>query len=491
MIRRIACALLIGSMLLTACKKESPIRITLSQAEVLLEGRPEAQTTCRIAASGAWTLTVEGYGFEVAPQSGGAGETLLTITGTDANTDDLRRTLGSVELRPVGPGATQSLRVLQRPAVAPKSFFFFFIGTSLQEFFDRNLEQALRAMDASMPGDGRVAAFRRCVSEEKTVWEIVELHYDATQGKSVMTSVEQFAQIDRKDPAFITRIVEKMQSRFPAREYGLAFGGHGSGWLPVGSSVYGPSTSASSFAERKIAADGYPITRYYGESGSAFEVDEIAASLAATGTLFDYIIFDDCFMSNVESLYALRNTARYIVASPCEVMGDGFPYQYVIPAVMTPGAALEARLQTVCEKYYGFYLNEYDPRYPSGCVAMVDCSRLEALAEAARPLFATADDARDLSQILQPYEGLPRHLFYDFRQYAEQISRDAGALENFVRQFDLTFPPACRLHTPSFYSWYSRPDMIPVTYYSGVTCSAPSTLYRDANRQTAWWLATH
>lgn len=490
MIRRIACALLVGSTLLTACKKETPIRITLSQPEVLLEGLPESQTTCRIAASGAWTLTVEGDGFEVAPRAGGAGETLLAITGTAENTDDVRRTLGSVVLHPVGPGATQSLRVLQRPAVAPKSFFFFFIGTSLQEFFDRNLEQALRDMDASMPGDGRVAAFRRRVSEERTVWEIVELHYDAAQGKSVMTSVEQFAQIDRKDPAFITRIVEKMQSRFPAREYGLAFGGHGSGWLPVGSSVYGPSTSVSSFAERKIAADGYPITRYYGESGSAFEVDEIAASLAATGTLFDYIIFDDCFMSNVESLYALRNTARYIIASPCEVMGDGFPYQYVIPSVMTPGAALEARLQTVCEKYYGFYLNEYDPRYPSGCVAMVDCSRLEALAEAARPLFATGAATSDPTQ-LQPYEGLPRHLFYDFRQYAEQISRDAGALENFLRQFDLTFPPACRLHTPSFYSWYSRPDMIPVTYYSGVTCSAPSTLYRDANRQTAWWLATH
>ncbi len=490
MIRRIAYALLVGSTLLTACKKETPIRITLSQAEVLLEGVSGAQATCRIAASGAWTLTVAGDGFEVAPQSGNAGETLLTITGTDENRDDARRTLGSIELCPVGPGAKQDIRVQQRPAVAPRSFFFFFIGTSLQEFFDANLQAALSAMDGTMPGDGRVAAFCRSVSEEKKVWEIVELHYDAAQGKSVMTSVEQFAQIDRKDPAFITRIVEKLKTRFPAREYGLAFGGHGLGWLPVGSSVYGPSTPVTGLAERKIATDGYPITRYYGETGSAFEVDEIAASLVATGTYFDYIIFDDCFMSNIESLYALRNTARYIIASPCEVMGDGFPYRYVIPAVMTPGAALEARLQTVCEKYYGFYLNEYDPRYPSGCVAMVDCNRLEALAEAAQLLFATGAATSDPTR-LQPYEGLPRHLFYDFRQYAEQISRDAGALENFLQQFDLTFPPACRLHTPSFYSWYSRPDMIPVTYYSGVTCSAPSTLYREQNRQTEWWLATH
>ncbi len=152
------------------------------------------------------------------------------------------------------------------------------------------------------------------------------------------------------------------------------------------------------------------MARYYGESGSAFDVDEIAGSLQATGIRFDYIIFDDCFMSNIETLYVMRNTARYILASPCEVMDKGFPYQYVIPALLAPEALLEDRLQQVCEKYYDFYL---------------------------------------------------------------------------------TFPPACRFNTPSFYSWYSRPLLIPIDYYSGVTCSAPSDVYPSENRQTEWWQATH
>lgn len=380
--------------------------------------------------------------------------------------------------------------VPQRPAVASRSFFFFFIGTDLQKFFDANLRAALSAMDATMLGDGRVAAFYRNVSDREKRWEIAELHYDAARREGVMTTVERFEDIDRSDPAFITGVIEKMKAHFPAREYGLAFGGHGSGWLPVGSSIYGPGVAAGTLAERKIASDGYPVTRYYGETGSVFDIDEIADALTATGTYFDYVIFDDCFMSNIESLYALRHTARYILASPCEVMGEGFPYRYVVPALMASDVALEDRLQAVCGKYYDFYLNEYDPRYPSGCIALADCSQLEALAEAARQLFATASRTCDPTQ-LQHYEGLARHLFYDFRQYAEQIATDDAALAAFGEQFDQTFPPACRLHTPSFYSWYSRPDLIPIVYYSGVTCSAPSSLYQAENRQTEWWRATH
>lgn len=36
-------------------------------------------------------------------------------------------------------------------------------------------------------------------------------------------------------------------------------------------------------------------------------------------------------------------------------------------------------------------------------------------------------------------------------------------------------------------SYYSRPDMRPIDFYSGVTCSAPSGLYPAENGATEWW----
>lgn len=251
MIRRIIYVLSFGAVWLTACEKEPTVSIALSQTEVLLSCEQGAQTTCRITASGAWTLILDGADFEATPLSGEAGESLLTVTATSENPGTFRRTLGRIELRPLGRGEMQRIEVRQRPAVAPRSFFFFFIGTSLQEFFNANLQAALSAMDGTMLGDGRVAAFYRNVSDRGKVWEIAELHYDAARRQGVMTTVERFEEIDRSDPAFITGVIEKMKSHFPAREYGLAFGGHGSGWLPVGSSIYGPGVAAGTLAERK------------------------------------------------------------------------------------------------------------------------------------------------------------------------------------------------------------------------------------------------
>lgn len=477
MIRRLIPLLL--TLLLAACERETPTRITLLQAEVLLNGEQGARTTCRITATGPWTLTIAGEDFEAAPLSGNAGETQLTIVSTSENPEEQRRTLGEIVIRPNAAGDLQRIEVRQRPATAPRSFFLFFIGTDLQRFFNKNLQDAVSAIDATTPGDGRVAAFRYNTTDK--VWEIAELHYDPALEAGTITTVEQFEGIDRTDPAFITEIIGKMKSYFPAREYGLAFGGHGTGWLPIGSIL----TRA-----RLYAGGNYPVTRYYGEPGSQFEVEEIAGSLAATGTTFDYLCFDDCFMSNIETLYTLRANARYIVASPCEVMGDGFPYQYVIPAVFGETASLADRLQKLCEKYYDYYQNEYDPVYASGCIALTNCDELERLAGAARQLFATASAECDPKR-LQHYEGLSSHLFYDFLQYAEETATDAGALDRFREQFDQTFPPECRLHTQSFYSAYSPRTLIPIEYYSGVTCSAPATRFVTENQQTEWWQATH
>ena len=469
---------------LTACRKDdipSPKNLAVSATSVWLDGTAEAEATFTLTSSASWMLTVEGDGYEVIPTSGPAGEHPITVRSLAANTASRRATLGRIVVHMEQQDEALRVEVIQRPATAPHAFFFVFIGTSLQQFFDRNMEAALAAMNAEIPGDGRVAAL--CCNRWQ--WQIAELRYDPATMRTEQTTLHLFDHPDRSRPEFLTEAISEMMRLVPAREYGLVFGGHGTGWLPKGCDMFGSEAEAAR-ARKAAAADPYPITRYFGEPGSQFDIAEIAASLKATGARFEYLIFDDCFMSNIETLYTLREAARYIVASPCEIMGDGFPYGYVIPALFAEDRTVPERLQQVCEGFYRYYLTEYNPRYPSGCIALTDCDELEALAQAAHPLFATAT-APYAPEQLQSYEGLPRHLFYDLLQYAELTATDMGALDAFRAQFDRAFPPECRLHTPSFYSWYSRPNLLPITYYSGVTCSIPSELYPAEVRQTEWW----
>ena len=59
-------------------------------------------------------------------------------------------------------------------------------------------------------------------------------------------------------------------------------------------------------------------------------------------------------MANIETLYDLRRSADYIVASPCEVMGIGFPYDQFVPALLSDADAASKMRQT-CENFYAYY----------------------------------------------------------------------------------------------------------------------------------------
>ena len=99
MLRTFRHTLLLCAVLLTAaCSKEkTPApRLELSAAEVVLRGGSGSEAAVTVTANGAWELTVTGSGFDITPVSGSRGETVVTLTATQENTQRTRRTLGSV-----------------------------------------------------------------------------------------------------------------------------------------------------------------------------------------------------------------------------------------------------------------------------------------------------------------------------------------------------------------------------------------------------------
>ncbi len=366
----------------------------------------------------------------------------------------------------------------------PQALLFYFVGSSLNFYFTQNINAVKTALieTKGVNKNSRIAVFRR--AENKVDWEIVEIKYNIKNG---MIKEEVLCTYKSPDLSDMSRYLQDMTTLVPAEQYGIVLGGHGSGWLPKDTSLTkSPITGVEHYAPfGELPAEGGHTTRYFGESGCMFDISEISDAILSTGKEFKYIIFDDCFMANIETLYDMRHAADYIIASPCEIMGPGFPYNTVIPHLFT-NEGTSYNLQGVCQAFYDFYS---DYNIPSGCVSMTITSELENMAAAAKELFANQKEDINLDN-LQYYEGLSQHVFYDMLQFAESIGADRTAVENFRRQFDKTFPVECRLNTDYFYSTYNN-SMNEINYYSGITISEPSQKFTSLNQETDWYKDTH
>ena len=257
------------------------------------------------------------------------------------------------------------------------------------------------------------------------------------------------------------------------------------------------------------AGEGYVVEYRYDEAANACERDTLirytplpgrttdpavmerilgdmaAAAIDGSGVRFDYLLFDACFMSSVEALYDLRRAADYIVASPCEVMAHGFPYDTVIPSLFADDGA-RYDLAAACRNVYEYY-NAVDS-YKSGCATLTVCDELEGLATALHDINAGATKAVDATT-LQSYDGMETHQFYDLEEYALALTADDARGQAFVQQMERCFPPEGRFHTAQFFSVYNN-RMNDIRYYSGVTTYAPAETYRNEWQQTAWYAAT-
>ncbi len=380
------------------------------------------------------------------------------------------------------------------PALAT---LMYFTGTDLSYFFNINIASAKIAVGNGDLGRGRLLYF---LQSSSTKAKLVELSLDS-DGTVLSTTHKEYTNITSLSFEGINEVVADFKSIAEDCEYNLVISGHGTGWIPKSNgALKSMSTSGvANFYDNSIWEQDYTnlesVTRFMGSSNDGFfDITELRESLEATDTDFGYIIFDECFMSSIELLYELKDVCDYIVASPCEIMGNGFSYEDTIPLLFENNGT-SFNLQGACEAYYDYYANY---SFPSGCIAMTVTSELENLAKITKEInqngMATVDCAD-----LQAYERLVDPVFVDFKQYMESASMADLLTIEFQKQFDLAFPEECRLHTERFFanigpsvSSSNNYDAYYTTieYYSGVTTSEPSSKYQEDWSLTSWAEAT-
>lgn len=384
---------------------------------------------------------------------------------------------------------TEKIKVIQfgvPPTTTTHTLMFFFNGTSLDRYFKDNIADAKKAIETGILGDtNRVLFFRQ---KSKTTAYINELCYDPTTGKCIERKVVEHIPISstQMTAGDLAAYINMMAKEAPSERYGMVMAGHGQGWIPR--EVLNGSGGVSALNATVgvwTPAIGAEVTRAYGENNVQFDIVELAKGITSSSIDLDYILFDCCFMSNVEAIYDLRHTANYIIASPCEIMGKGFPYERTLPYLFRDGGET-TDYAGAAESYYKYYRDEYTSASRCGSIAVTDCREMENLRDAAKRLMETGTN-KYVRDEMQAYEGQTYHIFFDISEWCDLAGQDDTAKAEFHAQLERTI--IAKYTLPTFYSAYGTYGTYPIDedIYSGLTTSAPSSVYLNTWKKSNWY----
>lgn len=316
---------------------------------------------------------------------------------------------------------------------------------------------------------------------------LIELEYDSSQKKVIKDTLQTYEGADYATAEGFASLLNEVKTRAEALNYALIIGAHGCGWTYLSDWTRYPY-----YARKKMAAvegEG-KVTRFFGSVSSndrAIDVNTLAEGIKMSGITMQYILFDACYMGNVETAYELKDVTNFMLGSGCEIMGYGVPYK-----------SLWSYLNTTAPNYSSFvsgmvsyYKNSSDPYCT---MAAIDCRQLDKLASVMKEINSkcTLSSTVPLDSI-QPLDGFSTHLFYDLSVYVDSLHPSGYLLDQFTSQLKLTVKAAA--HTDKAYTdlrsgSYKTFD---VKNYCGLTISDPSqhSVALKGREKTGWWKATH
>ena len=275
--------------------------------------------------------------------------------------------------------------------------------------------------------------------------------YKDKKGNPVLDTLLRLDEADLlTKPDVMKRTLNYVAENFKSDHYGLILSSHGSGYLPAGflnnPSAYtlssgGSGAQTAAHAVFPTGAVPYvepeplpgPRVRSYGEEivyeGNAkvsYEMD-IKDLASALPFRFDYILMDVCFMGGVEVAYELKDKCSLLGFSPTEILADGLVYTKAAAKLLKEG---DPDLKGVIDDYYDCYAAQSGD-YRSASYALIDCSKLDALAKACKTAFSDGRSAIAAVRpsAVQPFFRGSRHWFYDLKDILDQAGVSSTEVE--------------------------------------------------------------
>ena len=367
--------------------------------------------------------------------------------------------------------------------------------TGLLSNFNDNLNNIMQAInDQQGLQRERVLVYLQTSKSTATLREIVY-----TNGKSTYQSLKEYQDVNCAEQGTIYEILSDVQRYAPANEYALIMGAHGCGWTYVNDwNNYPYNARKLSFSDE----NGIPVTRagnatddastrFFGSANAQkyeIDVEMLADEIGRSGMHLRYILFDICYMGNIETAYALRKVTDYIIASPSEIMAYGMPYRY-----MWKYLTGSINYDGACKAFYDFY-SSYS--YPYGCLATIYCSEVDQMVSLMKQINQTYHFDESQRSSLQVLDGFNRlgtgNIFYDFGDYVSHLVTDEALLTEYRQELKRLVPYS--------YTTDQLPTNLggglahyPVNTFSGLSISDPSNhvVATRGIQKTGWYQATH
>lgn len=358
-------------------------------------------------------------------------------------------------------------------------------STDIYYYFQTNISDFETAIENNHGlNNNRLIVF---ISNSESKAEMFEITYDNGSCRRETLKNYSFSTHEYTTSEGISAIINDVIAEAPAASYAMTIGCHGMGWLPAGTSVKTRTPVAAN-------CDGNrPLTRYFGHgSNSRYQTDitTLAEGIKDVGVKMEYILFDDCYMANIETAYDLKDVTNYLIASTCEIMIDGMPYDEI-------GAELlNDDYLGIVNDFYDFYSNYHTPdgKYaPYGTISVTDCREIETTAQLMRQINTAYPEGVETADGLQPLDGLQNTIFFDLGDYVEKLCKDGVLLAGFRQQLDRLVP--YKRNTEYYYSIYKwdNDGITKINSFSGLTISDPSrnSTVKGLIEQTNWYAATH
>lgn len=308
------------------------------------------------------------------------------------------------------------------------------------------------------------------------IYEVTNKTYGASINS--LPSVVDFQEdLDSASPETLEMIMSRIIERYPADSYGLILWSHGSGWVPY----------YNSYKTKSFGVDNKKNDKNI-DVGTEMNISDMAQVLSKYKNI-EYIMFDACFMQTIEVAYELRNATKYIIANPSEMVGQGAPYNLIMPYLFEEEVDLQALL-------YDFH--DYYARKNVGLtLSAIDTKYLESFAEITRSyLKRHIDENWNFSTTLNYFKfgasgwGIAFPDMYDIRGLMQVILTDEE-YEEWNKELNKLVPVAyCSDY------WYSsypeETQTIDKEQYSGVSMFLPlnkyimSTTFNRDYSSTAW-----
>ena len=368
-------------------------------------------------------------------------------------------------------------------------------STGLLGYLQNNIDSICDGIiDRKGLNNSRVLVF---LSDKYNHSTLYDLQYNATTKSVDRVPLKEYEGASYASAEGIADILNEVKTKASALNYALIVGVHGCGWTYASDwSRYPyyarPSVTRprdNNFSGIQFGPDpNAPLTRFFGSvslTENAMDISTLAEGIRESGLKMQYILFDACYMSNIETAYELKDVTNYMIASGSEIMAAGLPYR-----------SMWSYLNSATPNYSGIVstsVNFYKNSSAPFCnLAAIDCRQVEKLASVMKEINAQYQLSASVSlDSIQHLDGFRPNLFYDLETYVDSLHPSGYLLDQFKSQLKLTIKASD--HTDEAYTCIYSSDSFKIKNYCGITISDPSqhSVAIKGREKTGWWKATH